>query len=360
MPAAGETLLIRADADPRMGTGHVMRCLALAEAWHDAGGPATLVAAAITPALESRLNREGVRTTHLEGPAGSAEDAAQTIQLARQAAAGWIVVDGYQFDAAYQASIKDAGCRLLVIDDYGHADRYAADVVLNQNLHAEESLYRNRGAATRLLLGPRYAMLRREFQPWIGWTRTFPEVARRLLVTLGGSDPDNATQKVIEAVAGLDIVGLETVVLVGGSSPWQAELREAARRAGPSVRMEFNATDMPRWMTWADAAVAAAGSTLWELAFLAVPSLTLILAENQEPAARLLAERIIYPTLGWASDVSVEAIGEQVAPLLRDRLLRQQAGQAAAQLVDGRGVSRILEAMKHGQDARGTEEECRS
>lgn len=346
MSVSGKTLLIRADADCRMGTGHVMRCLALAQAWQEAGGQAELFCATVTPAVQSRLQREGVPVTLLGVPPGSAADAAATIESARRIGAAWVVVDGYQFGGDYQYALHAAGCRLLVIDDYGHAEWYWADVVLNPNLHADESFYRNRQRSTALLLGPRYALLRREFWRWRGWKRTIPAKAQRLLVTLGGADPDNATLKVMEAIGGLDVEGLEATVLVGGSNPHRAALEDAAGRWPTPMRLEVDTAEMPRWMAWADAAITAAGTTLWELALLAVPSNTLILAENQEPAACLLAQRGIFPTLGWAATASVDAIRDQFGELLGSRVLRRRHSQEAARLVDGNGVFRIVESLE--------------
>lgn len=346
MAAAGDVLVIRVDADTRMGTGHVMRCVALAQAWEEQGGRTVFVAAAITRALRARLDSEGFVTTALAQLPGSLEDAGATAEIASRMKAAWVLVDGYQFDTEYHRTIKSAGHRLLVIDDYGHADAYVADLVLNQNAHADESFYQTRECDTRLLLGTRYAMLRREFWPWRGWRRPIRTVANRLLVTLGGSDPDNVTRQVIEAAGGIDVEGLEVTVLVGGSNPHRPSLETAARDACRPIRLEANVLDMPSWMIWADAAVTAAGGTLWELAFFAVPSVTVVLADNQEPAADWLAGRGVFSALGWGTAVSVETIRKQLCGLLLGRERRQKQSDAASQLVDGNGVFRVVEAMK--------------
>jgi len=346
MTAAGDVLVIRADADTRMGTGHVMRCVALAQAWEEQGGRAVFVAASVPRTVRARLDHEGFAVTTLPQSSGSLEDARRTAEIARREKAAWVLVDGYQFDTEYHRAIKAAGHRLLVIDDYGHAVAYVADLVLNQNAHADESFYQKRDSDTRLLLGTRYAMLRREFWPWRGWRRPIRTVANRLLVTLGGSDPDNVTRQVIEAVAGIDVEGLEVAVLVGGSNPHRLSLETAARDACRPIRLEANVLDMPSWMIWADAAVTAAGGTLWELAFFAVPSVTIVLADNQEPAAAWLAGRGVFPTLGWGTALSVETIRRELRGLLLGRDCRQKQSDAASQLVDGNGVFRVVAMMK--------------
>ena len=185
------TVLIRADSNVAMGTGHVMRCLALAQAWQDAGGQAVMAMAEATPATEDKLRRENVEVVRLDVAGGAEDDAIRTASLAQQRQAAWATVDGYQFDPHYQAMLKSEGLRLMSIDDEGHGGPYSADLVLNQNAHAAEALYDQRAAHTRLLLGPDYAMLRRQFASWRNWQREIPATGHRILVTMGGSDPGN-------------------------------------------------------------------------------------------------------------------------------------------------------------------------
>ena len=112
------TLLIRADANPAMGTGHVMRCLALAQSWQDAGGSAMFAMADPSTWARERLLKESVETVTISAAPGTEEDVRQTSVLARQHAGAWVVVDGYQFGADYQRTLKSAGFKVLFLDDY--------------------------------------------------------------------------------------------------------------------------------------------------------------------------------------------------------------------------------------------------
>ena len=113
------------------------------------------------------------------------------------------MVDGYQFNADYQRALKAAGFRVLFLDDYGHATHYSADLVLNQNAYANEKMYAARESYTRLLLGTDYCLLRREFSSWRGWKREIAPIGTKILVTMGGSDPENFTTDVVEALCHL-------------------------------------------------------------------------------------------------------------------------------------------------------------
>src|SRR5947209_10124385 len=107
-------LLFRADADPRMGTGHLMRCLALAQAWLDLGGEATLLTACALPELNARTIAEGVRVEPLAVPAGSDADAERTRTITAELGAEWIVLDGYHFSPEFQRRVRGESLRLAV------------------------------------------------------------------------------------------------------------------------------------------------------------------------------------------------------------------------------------------------------
>lgn len=343
-------LLVRVDASTQIGTGHVMRCLGLAQAWQDAGGQVIFVTAMEAPTLKPRLNAEGMEVIHLPIQIGSAEDAEETAKLTRKVDANWVVVDGYNFSAKYQEIIKEFELKLLFIDDYGHAKQYHADIVLNQNIHACEALYKNREPYTKLLLGTSYSLLRREFWHWQGWQRSLPLIAKKLLVTLGGADPDNVTLKVIQGLQRVEVEGLEAVVVVGASNPHYEPLRSASQKSRFPIHLKRNVTNMPELMAWADVAIAAAGSTSWELAFMGLPSIVLILADNQRDTAEKLGKLNVIFNLGWHQNISEVEIAQAINKLLLAKQTRMEITRHGQELVDGYGTARIatilLEAKK--------------
>jgi UDP-2,4-diacetamido-2,4,6-trideoxy-beta-L-altropyranose hydrolase len=323
-----------------------MRCLALAQAWQEAGGDAVFAVAEGVPALEGRIVSEDFGIERIGTDPGGAEDIAKTGALARDSGAGWVVVDGYRFGAGFQRALRDAGLKVLFIDDNGHAESYCADIVLNQNVHAAESMYARREPGTRLLLGTRYALLRKEFWSWRGWKRETPDVARKVLVTLGGSDPDNVTTKVVRALGPVDIEGLEAVVVVGGGNPHLDEITSAAAASRARVRVERIVTNMPELMAWADVAVSAAGSTVWELAFMGLPTVLLVLAENQARSAGALGKDEVAVDLGRAQEATEDGIARAVADLLSRRHVRERLCTNGKDLVDGLGAERVVESTR--------------
>jgi len=346
-----EALLIRADASVSIGTGHIMRMIALGQAWQAQGGEVHFLCAEITSALEKRLASEGFQLSRISAVLGSKQDLEQTthlitdtLQADRQNAR--VVLDGYHFGSDYQLGIKAAGFKLLVVDDYGHADFYHADWVLNQNISAREELYAKRSPDTKLLLGPKFAMLRKEFLAYKGWQREIAPVAKKILVTLGGSDPDNVTLKVIQALVDLD---LHVKVVIGGSNPHLREIENFIHSQNNStalIEVVVNATNMLEIMAWADFAITAAGSTCWELGFMGLPSIFVILAENQVSIASRLEAEGFGICLGNGVGLKKDKLAEAISTHAKNENFLQTVAKYGRQMVDGYGAQRMVAEMQ--------------
>jgi UDP-2,4-diacetamido-2,4,6-trideoxy-beta-L-altropyranose hydrolase len=342
-------ILIRADAGAGLGNGHVMRCLALGQAAREKGGRVAFLGRVGSADLERRLRAEGFACRFLPAAHRHPIDLAETLaQLAGLSVEGepapWLVLDGYQFDPNYMRAVRSAGWPLLVVDDHADRGSYAATILFNQNLGAERLAYRT-DPDTEVLAGVRYVLLRRQFRAGNGPPRSFPATAGRILVTLGGGDPDNVTEKVLGALNILPSRELEVVAVVGSNNPHLVRLSEAVRRLTFPVRIVRDAEDMPALMAWADLAISAAGSTTWELAFLGLPALLLILAKNQEEIARELDGVGAAINLGWASHTDEDRIARALTVLGGDRDRRESMAARGRSLVDGKGVWRVLDVL---------------
>lgn len=350
---SASTVLVRADASVAAGTGHVMRCLALAQAWQDAGGRAVFAMAESNAAIDARLRAESFEVLPISASAGTANDELQTEALARSQNAGWVVIDGYRFDAGYEQALKKAGFRVLFLDDYGHSSHYSADLILNQNVNACEMMYASRESSTRLLLGPRYSLLRREFNAWCGRKKEVSPVCRHLMVMMGGSDAGNVTAKIIEALALAGAANLETTIIAGGSNPHFGALEECIGQS-QNIRLRRDVQNVAELMADADLAISAAGSTCWELCLFGLPALLLDVAENQTAVAKELDRRQCAIHVGDQNS-SVEAIAGQLRRLVDSYELRRSLSQRSRELVDGRGASRVVSIMAEMGGARTVE-----
>ncbi|GGF24141.1 UDP-2,4-diacetamido-2,4,6-trideoxy-beta-L-altropyranose hydrolase [Aliidongia dinghuensis] len=334
-------ILFRADATPAMGTGHVMRCLALAEALRDRAIDVAFVAAALTPSIAHRLAAERI-DVH---PAGDPDDAAATIALGRTLGANALVVDGYHFSAAWRQAVRSLGVPILAFQDLDDGAPLHADLVLNAAARPEETKWRRAAPAATFLTGPRYVLLRRELRRAVAAPKRPVAARSALLVTFGGADPTGLTLPVTAALAG--VLGPEATldVVIGGSVPNGAGLVDRVAALDPRVSVHLDPIEMAPLMGRAGLAVSAAGGTIGELAALGVPALIAIVAENQVAGAAASA------AAGWCEAVDARASGAvatlaaRAAALWADAPLRQAMADRTAGLIDAGGVDRVADAL---------------
>ncbi len=309
------SLVIRADASPAIGVGHAMRCLALAQAWQDSGGGVAWFSREMPDPLIARLRREGVALHVAAGPVGDDRDAENLVRLAEQTHADWIAVDGYRFDSGYLRHLRISGQRVVMLDDMSHLEFYPVDVLLNQNMGAAAELYAGKlDGGTRLLLGVRHSLLRREFRAAVAVRSARAGRALRVLVSFGGSDPENITRKVIERLATGRPAPLHVIAIAGAANPHVDSLRRAVMSAPFCCELHVAVENLAPFMAWADVAVSAAGSTVWELAALQLPALIGASDENQLAVLRGLAPIPFFHAatttelLGWDLMAEFEAL----------------------------------------------------
>lgn len=339
--AMTQTLLFRADADGQTGSGHVMRSLAIAEAAASMGMACRFAMQACPDGLRSRLRRAGFETDAL--PAGGAPDA--FLDLIRGTAPVAVIIDGYHFNESYRSAVRSAGRPVLAMDDLMGSHVLHADLVVNANPAASPGDYTGRAGKARLLLGLEYAALRKEFRQ--AAQRPFPALAdrQRLLITIGASDPLRLSLALAETL--MDILpDRVTIDLVLGAAHPHSEACERLRERNPSrLTLHINADNMAELMRGAGLAVSAAGSTVLELAAMAVPGILLVTAENQAPAL------VVHSALGWCRGLDARSgdrrqeIAALAKALWNDVAARRAMAAKAADLVDGKGAGRILAAL---------------
>ena len=316
-------LVIRAHCGPGVGAGHVMRLVALVERWTRTGDAVTVVGPTPGTTLGDRVEAAGAAVVATVGDAGSVDDVGQVLTFSSAGAAAWVVLDGAPFGPAFQDAVASSGARVLVVDDHGRHGRYRADLVLDQNPGGTEP-YRDRGPA-RLLRGPAYALLREEVSRLT--PRPVSGPARVVLVTLGG-DP-------IPRVRSL---GDEIAARISGARP-DLEVD------GPVAALHTTPTWADR-LARADVVVSAAGSTVWELCHLGLPSVLIGVADDQVPVGEAVDAAGAAEWLGPLDEDVAARAADRALALAADTELRKKRSTAARSLADGRGAERVLAELR--------------
>ena len=365
-----DTLIaFRADASLQIGSGHVVRCLTLADELRSQGAECHFVCREHPGHLCDVIEERGFKVHRLPLDAqetGSLnldtdcalwlgtswqQDAASCATIFAKHPPACLVVDHYALDHRWETSVMaglGATPRLLVIDDLADR-RHVADLLLDQNLGRTEEDYKGLVPETsRLLVGPHYAMLRPEFREWRERSlsrRTEQSKLKRLLINLGGVDKDNITGQILGQLNACNLPDdLEIEVVMGATAPWRDAIIAQAEAMRWVTRVAVNADDIARRMAEADLAIGAAGSTAWERCCLGLPTMIVILADNQHGIAEALAEN------GAASILDLPNLGVSLSTwlikLAEPEILSRISGQAA-ELVDGQGVGRVRLEIQH-------------
>ena len=331
------SLIFRADANTKIGTGHLMRCLALAQAWKENGGDVVFVTDCREKGLSQRLLNEGFDVELLAHSYPDRKDWEMTNSILTSNPGAWVVLDGYHFDENYHKNIKGAGNPLMIVDDQAHLNHYYADIILNQNLHAQQLKY-SCESNTRLLVGIEYTLLRKEFRAWKQSTRNQPEVVERIVVTLGGADPDNYTLKTIRVLQSTYVPSsVEILVVVGASNPHVESLESVLKASPVHIRLVHDVTNMAELLAEADMAISGSGSTVWELSYMGVPMLLHVLASNQEDIAESLIKE---GNALYFSDYHLQQ-------LLQNHDTRLSMANIGMRLIDGKGTDRVIRILRN-------------
>ncbi|MDA8171768.1 MAG: UDP-2,4-diacetamido-2,4,6-trideoxy-beta-L-altropyranose hydrolase [Nitrospiraceae bacterium] len=333
-------LVIRADATAQMGTGHLMRCLALGQAWKDRGGEVSVITKCSNQGLLEKINQEDFNLHYFE-PLTSEADIEFTGKLVHSHPGSWVALDSPFFDSLYQKSLKEAGCNIISIDDMARLPHYWADIIINQNLHGEDMSY-SCEPYTRVLAGTDYVILRRQFLCFRGIPKQIFDKAERILVMMGGSDPENITGRILSALSNSEISGLNFTVVAGAANTYIEEIKAIIGERNMNARLIQDAPNVPELMGWADMAITSGGTTVWELAFMGVPSIVITTAPIEEYLVSGLQKKGLFWTAGWFAP---ERLVPVLLSVMNDGMARNEMSLKARSLVDGFGCERILKTI---------------
>ncbi|WP_313650352.1 UDP-2,4-diacetamido-2,4,6-trideoxy-beta-L-altropyranose hydrolase [Pseudomonas soli] len=358
-------VVLRADASLEMGTGHVMRCLTLADALRFKGAECLFICRVHAGNLNELIKSRGHSVYVL--PLGTREPAEagdlahsvwlgatqqEDIQACRAVIESFqpdlLVVDHYALDSRWEHEFRKSSQKILVIDDL--ADRpHECDVLLDQTLgRAAEEYHPWTSSDCLLMCGSQYALLRPEFSELrsVSLARRDKPQLRHVLITMGGVDKDNATEQVLKALQVSDLPDdCMITVVMGSTAPWLASVRHQAKRMTWNTRVLVDVGDMAQLMVGSDLAIGAAGATSWERCCLGLPTIMMVLADNQ----RSIAHALEGAGAAWVVEVDTDVaslLPKYIKALTEHPDILAEMSLAAAGVSEGRGVKIVTQMLE--------------
>jgi UDP-2,4-diacetamido-2,4,6-trideoxy-beta-L-altropyranose hydrolase len=336
-------VLIRADASRDIGFGHVMRCMALADALRDGGARVRFLCRALPGDARETIRAAGYEAIAIGADSPLDDAVACHAVLDGEAPVDWLVVDHYRLDARWGRAMRSRCHQILAIDDLADRD-LECDLLLDQNWHdAPDSRYLGHiPSYATTLFGPHWALLRGEFAQTRDGVRVRDGSVRRILVCFGGADAPNATGASLRALGALRGITLD--VVVGAGNPHVSELRElCAGIAGATLAV--GATDMAERMAAADLFIGAGGSMTWERACLGLPGITLAIADNQLALGARIAAAGEGVDLGMATAQAFADLPAVLGRLIAGPDTVRAMGCALMARCDGHGAARVARLL---------------
>lgn len=366
------SFVFRVDASINIGTGHVMRCLTLANALRNQDTQVEFICREHRGNLIDYIKENGYRVhvlpienetekKHLIRPDKSEtslfhsawlgvsqqQDATECLPLLNKIKPNWLIVDHYAIDQQWQAELKPYYERLMVIDDI--ADRqHLCDILLDQTYGDTPEKYAGLVPQnSTLLIGDEYALLRPEFFQWreLSLKHQAQMNLNHLLITLGGIDADNVTSSVLLALQSCNLPEkLKITVVMGANAPHLQAVKELSEKMSCKlniiVNVKVNVANMAKLMANVDLAIGGSGSTSWERCCLGLPTLVIVLAQNQKGIAKNLKKAGVAIVL---EKHEFDKFCTSFEDIMKNR---QAITFALSNIIDGQGVARVIEKLQ--------------
>ena len=355
-------IVFRADASVQIGTGHVMRCLTLAEELRRQGHQCAFICRDHKGHLADLIAQKGFELHLLAMPEQTDKlvknqqapaytdwlgvpwqaDAEQTRQILLQHKVDWLVVDHYALDAHWERQTAQAVCQITVIDDLADREHDCA-VLLDQNLgRAVSDYYQRVPLSCKKLIGPQYSLLRPEFAEFrpASLERRRTSELKRILISLGGVDRTNVTGQVLDAFSNITLPSdTELDIIMGTAAPYLDAVKQQAFDLPFQATVNVSVSDMAERMCRADLAIGSAGGTAWERCCLGLPSVLIVVAENQISGSDALvrAGAALTPERDKPLSLALTMVLERLST--RTNLSRITG--AAESVTDGNGAPRV-------------------
>ena len=350
-------IVIRADASIFIGSGHVMRCLTLALKLKESGSNVIFICRKFEGNLIDKIRLKGFNVFELKYDfhhkvikkeadllwlgATQKEDAEECERLIKDIKIDWLIVDHYGIDQEWQKILKHTYSKLMVIDDLSNRI-HQCDLLLDQTFGRKKNDYEGLVPEfCELLLGANYALIRPEFAYWRKYSldRRQKFNFRKLFINMGGMDPDNFTEKVLLAIEKCNLpTSLEIIVVMGSSSPHLDKVIAVSNTFLYEIAIQVDPLNMAEIMANCDLAIGASGSTSLERACLGLPTIQLVIAQNQELTAKMLDENKLVKLISKADEL----------PDLFNQPIdwANNLGHKSSKITNGTGVVNVLKKIQ--------------
>ena len=333
-------IAFRADGGENVGMGHIQRCLALAQQLKEKRAEIIFISQK-SGIVKGEIEKKGFREIELNKKIGLKEDLLQTSEIIRENNIDTLITDSYAFNQSYLIKIKKRVSFLISVDDLCKFP-FPSDIVINQNVYAQELNYQSLTGKTKFLLGPKYALLREEFTNLE--ERKTRERVQNILITLGGGDNFNLTPRLLKVLDKAE--GDFDITVIGG--PFfknLSEIEKVAKKIKKKVNLIKNPSLVSKLMFSSDLAISGGGTTLYELASTGTPALSFCLADNQFKNIEGMEGKGVVANLGWGSEFSEEKVRRKLLVFCNDFNLRREMSRKGQELVDGNGTERVAESI---------------
>jgi len=357
-------VLLRVDASLQIGTGHVMRCLTLADALREQGAECQFVCRAHEGHLMDYIRSRGYEAHALPKPDANDSfepdlahaswlgvdwqtDADQTRQALGSEVLDWLIVDHYALDHRWESKLRSSCKRIMAIDDL--ADwQHDCDLLLDQNYGSSVERYRGLVPSDSAQChGSEYALLKPVYAERRAQLPARDGQLRRVLIYFGGgADVANLTCLAVKAFQAPELAHIELDIVVGAAYAHQSSFEELVAQRGKAT-IHRQLPDLADLMAKADLAIGACGATTWERCCMGLPAIVISIAENQRPSCEALSADQLIDYLGHVNHVTSEFIRDRVLSLLTKPHLLRELSERVMKLVDGNGVLKVTKMMTH-------------
>ena len=363
-------VFFRTDSSLLIGTGHVMRCLTLANELQEQGCEVRFICRNHPGNLNDLIRNKGFQVFELPQPTEAFEetnteslpraeyakwlgvswqrDAAETISLLGDQKPDWLIVDHYALDKSWETALRPKAEKIMVIDDL--ADReHDCDLLLDQNYFIDgKNRYDKLTKPTCVkMLGPEYALLRNEFAETRKKLKHPANEVKRIFVFFGGTDPDDMTSKALIALSQPDLLFLEVDVVIGKTNPNLNKVIDLVNDR-PKTTLHIQVENMAELMSKSDMALGAGGANTWERLCLKIPSLVVTIAQNQVPFTQLLHERHIQEWIGESKKLDLKKIECAILHAISDSGFYKKWNPSFFNEIDGLGTKRVANMLTKG------------